>query len=105
MFFSKFEPLIEGQTLPDPKADYSTAEKVGPYRISQLAFYLPDKRYLLRSSILEAEKGTGYAHVTGCCAGGIPVPRIVISTEKQKFPFLCDHEKDAIRLTQELNRK
>lgn len=105
MLFGKPEPMVPGQILADPKEDYRSAQKIGPFRVSQQALYLPNGTYLLRSAILEITNDWGCAHVTGCCAGGIPVPRVVITTAEKKIPFLCDKEAIAKRLVEALTQE
>lgn len=105
LLFDNYTPMLEGHTLADPKSDYRTAEKFGFFRISGQAFYAPDKRYILRSDILSAEASWGAAHVTGCCAGGVPTPRLVIVTPEKKFPFLCDKEAMTQKMADMLNGK
>lgn len=97
------QPIIPGQSLPDVKADYRSAKKIGYFRVSDLAVYPPDGTFLLRSSILDIVRNWGSAHVTGCCAGGVPVPRLVITTESKKIPLLCGNEATADALAAELN--
>lgn len=103
LLFSRLFPMIKGHTLPDARADYAQAQKIGFYRLSDHALYCPDGGYLLRRDITQAIRGTGSAHVTGCCAGGVPVPRVVAVTAEKKFPLLFDTEKAAIRLEEALN--
>lgn len=103
MLFETHSPMIPGQTIDNPKADYRTAEKFGFFRISDTAFYQPNGSYLPRHLIENAVIGWGSAHVTGCCAGGIPVPRLVITAGEKKFQFLCDSEKIAAKMANKLN--
>lgn len=104
MLFGKLTPTIDGQTLADPKADYRTAQKIGSFRVSEAALYQPNGTYLLRSSIAGAESGMGKTHVTGCCAGGVPVPRVLITTiDGKKLQLLCDSKAISQRLADALN--
>lgn len=32
-------------------------------------------------------------HVSGCCAGGVPVDRIIFDTETDRFSFIFDSKK------------
>lgn len=105
MLLGKPIPMIQGQTLADYKDDYRTAEKIGHFRVSPKAVYTPDGHFILRSSIVEAVSGWGSAHVTGCCAGGIPTPRILFVTPDQKIPVLCDKEATSLKLAEVLNAK
>lgn len=105
MFFGDYEPMLEGQTIADPKNDYRSAQKYGFFRISDQAFYQPNRCYLPRSVIRSAEVSMGSAHVTGCCAGGVYVPRLVIHTDTKKFPILCDNAKLAESIADALNGK
>jgi len=104
MLFDRYLPAVEGRTLPDPKADHRTAVKYGPLRITDVAVYLPDKRYILLEDITGARADLGCAHVTGCCAGGVPVPRVVIAADKAKFPVLCDKEETTAAIVKRLTR-
>lgn len=103
MLFFKPYSLLDGQTLADAKQDYASAEKVGPFRLSAKAFYQQDGGYVLREAIQNAVSGWGATHVTGCCAGGIPVPRVVITTAQKKIPVFCEHESTAQKLAALLN--
>lgn len=104
MLFFRPYPMIKGHTLSDTKADLASAEKIGPYRVGRQALYGPDGGYLLLADITEAIRGTGSAHVTGCCAGGVPVPRVVAVTAEKKFPLLFDNDKNADRLAEVLTK-
>lgn len=95
LFQKKFVSLTPSVVLEDPSADYKTAKRLGQYRLSSLALYQPSGNYLPIAAITHAEIGTGATHVTGCCAGGVPVPRVLVNTADRKFQFLCDTPKMA----------
>ena len=102
MLLFKNKPMLPGRTLDHVKEDYQSADKIGPCRVSGAAFYGPDGSYLLLQDITDAVSGMGSAHVTGCCAGSVPVPRVVITAGGKKFPILCSNAESAARLAQKL---
>lgn len=99
MFLGRLEALLPDRTLADPKAVRASAEKIGPFRIAEEAVFMPNGTYLLRSDIQEVSWSMAAAHVTGCCAGGVPVPRVVFVTASKKFPILCDSKAVAEQIT------
>lgn len=103
MLFDRYTPMIEGRTVADAKTDRRSAVKYGACRLSQEALYLPDGSYLLRSDITDAESRMGAAHVAGCCAGGVPVPRVIVTdVNGRKHQMLLDTQSTAERLVKAL---
>jgi hypothetical protein len=98
MLFGSWKSLVPEQTLPDPKADYKLARRAGQYKVSAKAIYQPDGTYLPFAAITDLRRDKSSVHVTGCCAGGVFVERIVATTAGGKFPFLFDSVKSAQRV-------
>ena len=64
------------------------------YKISANAIYKPDKTYLPVKAVVSVVHDRTAVHVSGCCAGGVPVERLVFSTDGGKYPFIFDNNKD-----------
>jgi len=93
MFGKKLNSLVPGVRLEDPKADYKSARFSGQYRLSDRAIYRPDGSYLPFSAVKDTLHDQTTVHVSGCCAGGVPVERIVFITENAKIPLIFDSKK------------
>lgn len=98
MFGKEWKSLVEGVEVPNTKADYKAAKRLGQYRVSDLAIYKADGTYIPMESITDYVHDMTAVHVSGCCAGGVPVDRVVFSTESRKIPLIFDNQKqvDAI---------
>lgn len=95
MLFGTWKSMVPGVELPDVKEDYRTARRAGQYKASERALYRADNTYLPYSAITEIRRDKSSVHVTGCCAGGVFVERIVVTTAAGKTAFLFDSVKTA----------
>ena len=102
MLFVKYRSLVEGIELEDPKTDEKNGKKLGQYRLSRSAVYMPDGGYVPLRCVTGAEAGMGNVHVSGCCIGSLPVHRVVVKTEKGSFQFIFNSEKGAQRALEEI---
>lgn len=93
MFGKKFYSLVSGAALEDPKADYKLSRFSGQYRLSSRAIYRSDGGYVPFAAVKECVHDRASVHVSGCCAGGVSVERIVFITENEKIPLLFDTKK------------
>lgn len=98
MFKKKLIPMEDGTTLENVEADYKTAKRVGQFKVSANAIYKPDGTYLPFAAVTETTHDKTSVHVSGCCAGGVPVDRIILDTEKGRFPFIFDTAKDVQKI-------
>lgn len=90
--------------IEDPAADNKSAVHVGQYKVSDNAIYMPDGRYLPFAAVTDAVCDKTSVHVSGCCAGCVPVDRIVFATENGKFPFIFDSKKDQDKVLGRMGR-
>lgn len=65
-------------TVPDPKADYRTAFRIGKYRISEHAVYLDGRRYVPLAGVRRARMQSTVYTPKGCCGAGLPMTAIAI---------------------------
>lgn len=93
MFGKKFQSLAAGFALEDPKGDYKTSRRSGQYRVSSQAIYQPGGSYIPFAAVKACIHDQTSVHVSGCCAGGVPVERIVFITENEKIPMIFDTKK------------
>lgn len=103
MFGKKLNSLVQGVTLEHPEADYKKAKIVGQYRLSDAAIYKADGGYVPFSAVKECIQDQTSVHVTGCCAGGVPVERIIFVTENEKVPLIFDTKKQVEKVLQVVN--
>ena len=94
MFNKKFTSLEKEITIDNAEADYKAAKRVGQFKVSENAIYKPDGTYLPVSAVTEVTVDKSSVHVSGCCAGGVPVDRMIFDTESARYPFLFDSKKD-----------
>lgn len=94
MFGKKYVSLVDSITLENPAADYKLSKRVGQYHVSEKALYKPDGAYLPFAAVKEYVQDRTSVHVSGCCAGGVMVDRLLFVTDQGKFPFLFDHQKE-----------
>lgn len=94
MFGKKYVPVDGASEIPSPEVDVKSAKRVGQYKISEMAIYKPDGTYLPLSEIEELTHDRTSVHVSGCCAGGVPVERIIFDTANGRYPFIFDTVKD-----------
>ena len=95
MFGSKLVSLVEGHTIEDAAADKKTAKRVGQFKVSAKAIYRADNKYLPFEAVTGYTCDKSSVHVTGCCAGCVPVERMVFETcNGDKIQFLFDSQKD-----------
>ncbi|MBQ0000724.1 MAG: hypothetical protein KBT01_04195, partial [Clostridiales bacterium] len=88
MFGRKWRSLEEGTGIADPQQDYRTAKRIGQFKLSENAIYKPDGTYLPLNIIKEITHDRTAVHVSGCCAGGVMVERLIFHTAAGKYPFL-----------------
>lgn len=63
-------------TLPDPKADYRSAQRIAQYRASDTAFYFPAfpfSQYLPYAALTKAWTQNSQLPLTGCCGKALPI--------------------------------
>ena len=94
MFGSKLESLVANVIVEDAVADKKTAKRIGQYKFSNKAIYKADGTYLPLASVTGYTCDKSSVHVTGCCAGGVPVERIIFDTTDGRHQFLFDTKKD-----------
>lgn len=94
MFDSKLKSLIDGAEIENAKMDKKSAKRIGQYKVSDKAIYKADGTYLPFEKITEYTHDKTSVHVSGCCAGGVPVERLILDTKEQRFPFIFDTLKD-----------
>lgn len=104
MFGKKFLSVIEGFELDNPAEDCKSAIRIGQYKVSNLAIYKPDGSYLPFEKVTDTVCDKTSVHVSGCCAGGVPVERIIFVTDAGKYPFIFDTAKDVSRVLEKLNK-
>ena len=95
-----------GTELENPKAEYKNASHVGRYKLSDKVWFMPDNSYVCISDVTSFVQDKGSVHVTGCCAGGVMVDRIILSAGSMKFVFLFDTKKEvekALGLLEKIN--
>lgn len=73
MFGKKFNSLIQGTNVENPDIDYKSSKRLGQYRVS------------------------------GCCAGGVPVERVIFIAENVKVPLIFDSKKQVEIVLDKLN--
>lgn len=93
-----WKSMVPGAELPDPGADYRQASRAGQYKVSALTLYQGGGSYLPFSAVTEVLRDKGSVHVTGCCAGGVLVERVVVATPAGKRAFLFDTVRTADRV-------
>jgi len=94
MFGKKLESLETEYILEDVALDIKTAKRIGQYKISSNAIYKPDGTYLPVAAITGVTADKTSVHVSGCCAGGVPVERLIFDTAQGRYPFIFDTKKD-----------
>lgn len=103
MFRKKLVPLEEGAILENVDSDYKTAKRIGQFKISENAIYKPDNTYLPFSAVTEYTHDKTSVHVSGCCAGGVPVDRLILDTLNGRYPFIFDKAKDVQKVVEKIN--
>lgn len=93
MFWMKLQSLVPGQEISDAREDYKSAKRVGQYKVSTKAIYQPDGGYVPFAAVKDYVLDKSSVHVTGCCAGGVPVERMILVTDEGKLPFIFDSKK------------
>lgn len=93
-----WKSMVPGVELPDPRADYRQSARAGQYKVSALALYQEDGNYLPFAGVTEVQRDKGSVHVTGCCIGGVPVERVVVTIPAGKRAFFFDSVKTADRV-------
>ena len=103
MFLMKLQSLVPRQEISNAKEDYKSAKRVGQYKVSTKAIYRPDGGYVPFAAVKDYVLDKSSVHVTGCCAGGGPVERIILITDEGKFPFLFDSQKAVGKIVELMN--
>lgn len=98
MFGRKFKSMLDGIQLDNATEDYKITKRIGQYHVSQNAIYKADGYYLPFCAVTDKIVDKTTVHVSGCCAGGVFVDRIIFVTEEKKFPFIFDDEKSVQRV-------
>lgn len=101
-----YESLAKHISITDPKADRKGSTRVGKYHLGKEALffpYFPYDKYIPYTAIKSLETREGSVHVTGCCAGGVPVKVLVVEyyedvdkLKKEKLIFDWQREIDKI---------
>jgi len=94
MFGKKLIAIDEKHYLDNAEADYKNAKRIGQFKVSENAIYKPDGTYLPLSLVSGITQDKTSVHVSGCCAGGVPVERLIFDTEDGRYPFIFDSKKD-----------
>ena len=95
MFNKKWTALETGSELEEVNSDYKNAKRIGQFKISSKAIYKPDGTYLPFSIVTDITHDQTSVHVSGCCAGGVMVERLIFDTENGRYPFIFDTKKEA----------
>lgn len=98
MFGKKFFSLVPAVTLENPKGDYRSARWSGQYKVSARAIYRPDGGYIPFVAVTGCTHDQTGVHVSGCCAGSVPVERIVFLTAEQRIPLIFDTKKQVDKI-------
>ena len=93
MFKKNLKSLVEA-AIDDIHGDYKEAKRVGQFKVSSKAIYKPDGTYLPFSAVTDYVHDQTSVHVSGCCAGGVWVERIIFDVDDNRFPFIFDTVKD-----------
>lgn len=94
LFTKKFKSLVENAEVENQDSDFKSSRHIGQYRVSGKAIYKADGTYLPFSAVTEIVHDKTAVHVSGCCAGGVPVDRLMFICGNVKFPFIFDGFKD-----------
>ena len=94
LFTKKFKSLVENIEVEDQDSDFKSSKHIGQYRVSDKAIYKADGTYLPFSAVTGIVHDKTAVHVSGCCAGGVPVDRLMFTCGDVKFPFIFDGFKD-----------
>lgn len=76
-----YDSIAKHITIDNPKEDRKGAVRVGKYHLGKQALFLPRfpyDEYIPYAAIKSIEARDGSVHVTGCCAGGVPVKVLVV---------------------------
>lgn len=76
MAWLDLKPLCPSCLLPDPRADFRGAKRLGPYRVSETAFYFPAfpaTCYLHFDAVVRAWSQKTTLPLTGCCGKELPM--------------------------------
>lgn len=98
MFEKKFTCVEEAFAIENINDDYKHAKRVGQYKVSERAIYRPDNTYLPVSAVVKLSHDKTSVHVSGCCAGGVPVERLVFTTDNNIYQYIFDTTKDIQKL-------
>lgn len=104
MFGRKYVSLDAKSSLENVASDIKNSKRVGQYKISENGIYKPDGTYLCVSAITEITHDKTSVHVSGCCAGGVPVERLIFDTEDGRYPFIFDTVKDVDKVLNIIGR-
>ena len=93
MLGKKFASLVSGADLENAEGEYKQSKRLGQYRICDKAIFKADGTYVPFATVKECIQDQTSVHVSGCCAGGVPVERIVFVTENESIPLIFDNKK------------
>lgn len=94
LFNQPMKSLIPEIEISDAKEDRKTAKRVGQYKISFKAIYKADNTYLPLEAIRKVTHDRTSVHVSGCCAGGVWVERLIFDTASGRFPFIFENQNE-----------
>lgn len=104
LFEKKFNSLVPEVSLEYPNDDYKKSKHLGQYRLSEAAIYKADGSYIPFEAVKDCIHDQTSVHVSGCCAGGVPVERIVFITDSVKIPLIFDSSKQVENVLNKLKR-
>ncbi len=94
LFQTELKSVIDSIVIENAKADKKKAKRIGQYKFSENAIYKEDGTYLPIKAITGYTQDRTSVHVSGCCAGGVWVERLIFDTEDKRFPYIFDTLKD-----------
>lgn len=94
LFQTKLKSVIDTVTIENAKEDKKKAKRIGQYKFTKNAIYKEDGTYLPINAITGYTQDRTSVHVSGCCAGGVWVERIIFDTDSGRFPYIFDTLKD-----------
>ncbi|MEG2176787.1 MAG: hypothetical protein RRY97_07935 [Oscillibacter sp.] len=101
MALLELKPLCPDYPLEQSRRDYRAAKRLGPYRVSEQAFYFPafpTNSYLSFDAVLRAWTQKTSLPLTGCCGKELPMVMLRVEYEGgfyQNFTFETQDLADA----------
>lgn len=93
MLFTKLHSAVNTE-LENANEDYKTAKRIGQYKFSSAAIYMADGTYIPLKAVTDVVSDKSSVHVTGCCAGCVPVERLILTASDKKIQLLFDSKKE-----------